>query len=304
MTASDRTTRRTDEAERARHGATSEAAAFATTAGTMLLGILAGAEVSHGRDEPQPPALTTRPPGASLQPTETAPAAPPPTDHRPPLDDRHADTNEVPAVAPTPTIAADAEASLATTPIDASPDAQAAAQTLMSSAPAQALSAPAEASSTDAGAGVGGSAAPRTEFEAPASQLVTSDPEVADATLATVTQTIANVSASVEQLTSSVSGAVSELVGGLSGLVANLTHQAPGTGAAEAPPALIAGPVPASAEASTAEHHVASLLDTAGTVPMTWLQPLPLQLGFLGQPTSDGHETHDGAFSALGVHHF
>ena len=44
-------------------------------------------------------------------------------------------------------------------------------------------------------------------------------------------------------------------------------------------------------------------LDTAGAVPMAALPPLTLHLGFLGQP-SDGHDLHDGAFSALGVHHF
>jgi hypothetical protein len=27
-------------------------------------------------------------------------------------------------------------------------------------------------------------------------------------------------------------------------------------------------------------------------------------LGFLGQPTIDGHEPHDAAFSTLGMHHF
>jgi hypothetical protein len=39
-------------------------------------------------------------------------------------------------------------------------------------------------------------------------------------------------------------------------------------------------------------------------VPTALLHPLPLQLGFLGQPTTGGHDSHDGAFSALGVHHF
>ena len=39
-------------------------------------------------------------------------------------------------------------------------------------------------------------------------------------------------------------------------------------------------------------------------VPLPFVQLPPLQLGFLGQPTADGHDVHDGAFSALGAHHF
>ena len=71
MAASDRNTRRADEAERARHLATSEAAAFATTAGTMLLGLLTGAEAAHNHNEPQPPAAS-RPPVPPSHPTEAA----------------------------------------------------------------------------------------------------------------------------------------------------------------------------------------------------------------------------------------
>jgi hypothetical protein len=47
------------------------------------------------------------------------------------------------------------------------------------------------------------------------------------------------------------------------------------------------------------------LLDTASVVPTApIMSPAPPHLGFLGQPTSDSHDVHDGAFSALGVHHF
>jgi hypothetical protein len=97
---------------------------------------------------------------------------------------------------------------------------------------------------------------------------------------------------------------VSDLVGGLTGLLADLTQPAPTTGAAEQPAAAILSPAPAAAEPPDMTQHGASLLDTAGAIPMALLHPPPLQLGFVGQPTSDGHETHDGAFSALGVHHF
>ena len=43
MAASDKSTRRTEDVERLRHLAATEAAAFSTTAGTMLLGLLTGA---------------------------------------------------------------------------------------------------------------------------------------------------------------------------------------------------------------------------------------------------------------------
>jgi hypothetical protein len=70
----------------------------------------------------------------------------------------------------------------------------------------------------------------------------------------------------------------------------------------------ILGPAPTATgvatDVSAASHQGASLLDTAGAVPIALLHPLPLHLGFLGQPTIDGHEMHDGAFSALGIHHF
>ncbi|WP_407192424.1 hypothetical protein [Bradyrhizobium sp. STM 3566] len=60
----------------------------------------------------------------------------------------------------------------------------------------------------------------------------------------------------------------------------------------------------ASQHDSAATHDVGIAgLDTAGAVPMAALPSLTLHLGFFGQP-SDGHDLHDGAFSALGVHHF
>jgi hypothetical protein len=49
--------------------------------------------------------------------------------------------------------------------------------------------------------------------------------------------------------------------------------------------------------------HNGPMFDTGGIVPIGF-DHVPLQLGFLGQPHSDGHDTHDGAFSALGLHGF
>lgn len=46
------------------------------------------------------------------------------------------------------------------------------------------------------------------------------------------------------------------------------------------------------------------LIDTSALV-QTALAPLPLNIGFMGQPQPDPHDGgHDGAFSALGLHHF
>jgi hypothetical protein len=58
------------------------------------------------------------------------------------------------------------------------------------------------------------------------------------------------------------------------------------------------------ASAAAPAQHDGPSLDTAGVVPTSLLHPMPLHLGFLGQPTIDGHDWHDGAFSALGIHHF
>ena len=85
MAASDKSTRRADDVERLRHLAATEAAAFATTAGTMLLGLLTGAaeaaEQHHTREKQ---ALDTndhaQPPPAP--PVETTPATvTPPGEH-------------------------------------------------------------------------------------------------------------------------------------------------------------------------------------------------------------------------------
>jgi hypothetical protein len=307
MTASDRNTRRADEVERARHIATSEAAAFATTAGTMLLGLLTGAEAAHNRNGSQPPAAT-QPPVPTSHPTEAAPTEPTLPDHPPALDDRHAGEIDAPAADPTPTMHADSSEAiqepLPSALIDAPAGGQApTAQVSISSIPVSTFSDPAHHTPlpADNSGSSGTTAPPSADPEALVHHITDTVSGLVDTSLATVTHTIGNLSTAVEQLTSSLTSSVSELVGGLTGLVTNLTHNAPATGAAE-PLADLLGPTPA--ESSDSTQHGASLLDTAGAVPMALLHPLPLQLGFLGQPTTNGHETHDGAFSALGVHHF
>jgi hypothetical protein len=106
--------------------------------------------------------------------------------------------------------------------------------------------------------------------------------------LAAVSHTLDSLTTTVTQLTSTVTGTVGQLTDGVTGLLHSVTD----TG--------LAAP-----HDDTVAHTVGIAgLDTAGAVPTAALPPLSLHLGFLGQPTSDGHDMHDGAFSALGVHHF
>ena len=135
-------------------------------------------------------------------------------------------------------------------------------------------------------------------------QLADTITGLVDASLAIVSDTIASLSTTVGQLTSSLSGTVNQLADGLTGAVTGLIHDTPVAGTLEPVLTDILGSAPKQADFSGTAEHGASMLDTAGAVPIAPLHPFPLHLGFLGQATIDGHETHDGAFSALGVHHF
>jgi ABC-type transporter Mla subunit MlaD len=134
-------------------------------------------------------------------------------------------------------------------------------------------------------------------------QLADTITGLVDSSLAALSSTLANLSATVGQLTSSLSETVSHLTDGLTGTATSLTHDTP-AGLLEPLVSNLLGSTQHATDFSGSTQHGASLLDTAGAIPTAALPPLPLHLGFLGQPTIDGHETHDGAFSALGVHHF
>ena len=82
-----------------------------------------------------------------------------------------------------------------------------------------------------------------------------------------------------------------------------LLHGTSATGLLEPLTSDFSAPASGATDFSGAAQHDGSLFDTAGAIPTSLLHPIPLQLGFLGQPTIDGHEPHDGAF-ALGGHHF
>ena len=85
MAASDKSPRRTEDVERLRHLAATEAAAFSTTAGTMLLGLLTGAaeaaQQQHTHEKLAPDTNDhTQPPPAP--PAETTPTTvTPPAEH-------------------------------------------------------------------------------------------------------------------------------------------------------------------------------------------------------------------------------
>jgi hypothetical protein len=306
MAEADKNARRVDEAERARHLAAGEATAFAA----MLLGLLNDAEAAQRRSphEPEPPATEPTPPPGHAP--EAAPTEPAPADHGPSHEDQHASAIEAPATDPAPTIHTDAavtvQAQDASATIDAAPAAEApATQILAPSPPVSGFSAPADHAPPAEGSTHSAITAPSSvDLGASVHQLADTVTGIVDTSLAMVSHTIANLSATVGQLTSSISGTVSHLADGLTGAVTSLVHDTPVAGVIEPLVTDILGSTSNPTDFSGTSQHGASLLDTAGAIPTALLHPLPLHLGFLGQPTIDGHEPHDGAFSALGVHHF
>jgi hypothetical protein len=312
MAASDPNTRRLEEAERARHIAAGEASAFAITAGTMLLGLLSHAEAAPhlGEFDLQPPPATKPSPPPS-HPTDPAPTELAPADHGANHEDQHAGPIDTPADVSAPSIHADAGATIQApdmgAAIDAAPASESAATHAVLSIPVWIFDAHSDSflsQSTGASAGIGGATAPSSaDLGMPIHSLGDTITGLIDTSLATVSHTIADLNATIGQLTSSLSDTLGHLTDGLTGTVANLIHEVPVAAAVEPLLADLSGSTTASDWSGASEHGL-SLFDTAGAVPTALLHPLPLHLGFLGQPTMDGHETHDGAFSALGVHHF
>jgi hypothetical protein len=306
MAESDKNARRSDEAERSRHISASESVAFAT----MLLGLLNDADaVLHRLEhEAEPRAAEPATAPAALA---SAPAALAPADPEPNHQDQHAGTIESPAADLSPALHTDVPATFP--PQDAgatlaeAPSGEALARQAFASSPAlSGLGASVDhAPSAGASDGSAGSiASPALDPDASLHPLADTVTGIVDTALATVSSTIANVSATIGQLTSILTDTVSHLTDGLIGTITGATHDAPATGVLAPLVADLLGPALGPADVSNATAHDISLLDTAGAIPTSLLHPMPLQLGFLGQPTMDGHEPHDGAFSALGVHHF
>jgi hypothetical protein len=305
MAESEKNARRSDDAERSRHISATESVAFAT----MLLGLLNDADtvLHHMEHEGQSRATGRVTPHA--HPAETAAVAP--ADAGSGHESQHAVTIEAPAADLSPAIHADAAATVppqdASVALDDTSSARVLTTEAFTSSPA--LSSPSasidHAPSASASNGPGTSiASPSLDLSASVHSITDTVTGIVDTALATVSSTIANLSTTVVQLTSTASNTVSHLTDGLLGMLTGATHDAPATGVLEPLVTDLLGPALSPADFSGDTHHGASLLDTAGAIPTSLLHPMPLQLGFLGQPTMDGHEPHDGAFSALGVHHF
>jgi hypothetical protein len=302
MAESDKNARRSDEAERSRHISASESVAFAT----MLLGLLNDADAVLHRLEHEGEARAV---SAAVHPlpAEITPAALVPADPEPNHQDQHAGTIEAPAADLSPALHAGATATTLPQDANATLDHTSSGEVLATDAFASspALSGIGTSADHAPSAGASGSiASPTLDLGASVHTLADTVTGIVDTALATVSSTISSLSATVGQLTSSLSNTVSHLTDGLIGTITGASHDAPATGVLEPLVADILGPALSPADFSGATQHDVPLLDTAGAIPTSLLHPMPLQLGFLGQPTMDGHEPHDGAFSALGVHHF
>ncbi|WP_213288194.1 hypothetical protein [Bradyrhizobium sp. sGM-13] len=300
--------RRSDEAERSRHLAATESVAFAT----MLLGLLNDADTALHRLEHEGEARAAQPAALHPPPAAIVPAALQPAYPTLGHDDQHAGTIEPPAAELSPAVHADATAT--DTPQDTtamlaeapSGDVLATQAFTSASVLSSFRAALDHAPSAGTGSAPSGSSIAPPSFDLGASvhNLADSLTGVVDIALATVSSTITSVSATVGQLTATVTGTASHLLDGLVGTVTGLIHDAPAPSLLEPLTTNLSELTSSTADFSGAAQHDIPLLDTAGAIPTSLLHPIPLQLGFLGQPTMDGHEPHDGAFSALGVHHF
>ena len=291
--------RRAHAAETARQITSSETAAFFTT----LLAVLneAAAAPRAGHHEPERPASE---PGLPAHPTEPSPMESAPDD--PHHGAQHAGSPDATAAESAATVHVDGVVTTeppATATTEATPaGASSAAHVTTVSIPAGRPDASADhGSSHEAGASHG-----IANADPAASVLQTTGiNSFVDSSLAAVSHVISDVSATIGQLTSSLSGTINHLTDSLTGLASTLVHDAPVTAVIEPLLTDILGATQDTSPHSLdgASHNI-PLLDMAGAIPMAPLHPLPLHLGFLGQPTIDGHETHDAAFSALGMHHF
>jgi hypothetical protein len=306
MAESEKNARRSDEAERSRHISATESVAFAT----MLLGLLNDADAMLHRLEHEGEARAEGAAASHMPPAEIAPAALVPADPEP-NPDQHAGTTETPAADPSPTVHADTAAAVpedAGATLDHTPAGEGLATNAFASSPAlSSISASIDhaPSTGESTASHGGSiASPSFDLDTSVHTLTDTVSGIVDTALATVSSTISSLNATVGQLTSTVTDTVGHLVDGLTGVVSGLIHDTPATGLLTPLATDLSGLTSSTTDLSGATQHDVPLLDTAGAIPTSLLHPIPLQLGFLGQPTMDGHEPHDGAFSALGVHHF
>jgi|GEM_PF-2664049 len=314
MAASEQNNRRAEKAETARNITTEETVAFMTA----LVAFLKEAEAAghHGSSDAQ---RTLDLPSTPAHLGDPTPAETMPGDHQPIFGDQHADASAPPADATSTALhmdVADVAVShadggvevAATRDIPVSATAPADSHAAAPIAPvASDHSGAISTSSTHADVATSVSIDPASSLH----ELGSTITNLVDTSLAAVSHTLDSLSTTVTQMTSAVTGTIGQLTDSVTGLVGGLLHSVGGDIHDASAPDLfnalvtdIVNTPPTSHHDSATTHHAdISGLDTAGAVPMAALPPLTMHLGFLGQP-SDSHDIHDGAFSALGVHHF
>lgn len=315
MAASEQNNRRAERAEIARHITTEETVAFMTA----LVAFLKEAEGAghHGGNDAQP--VPADLPSTLTHAANPAPAEIMPGQRQPVSGDQHADASAPPTgetstalhVDVTTEGASHADTAADVTTVTDSPVSASVAADSHAVTPAAGV-APDHSSATSVGSAHADSVTSASIDPASSlHELGSTITNIVDTSLSAVSHTLDSLSTTVSQLTSTVTGTIGQLADSVTGLVGGLLHSVAGDEHVASSPDLFSALVTdivstplASPHDSAATHDVGiGGLDIAGAVPMAALPPLTMHLGFLGQP-SDGHDIHDGAFSALGVHHF
>lgn len=301
MTANKRAARKPEEIERAHNAVATKNAALDITTATMLLGILAGTvEARHAPptiregDHPNDSNAAAPPVPASDDETSTAANADAVEHERPTA---HESSIQLP----------DASANLhATATAGASIDVHLPADNNSQVQSDVTLSLDAEHVHVDLGAAASLEMPPTVSDSSGANAAEGHLPSLATDISATISTTLDASLATLSNTITAVTGEVQHLVSNLPSL-GNLTDAITAT-ATDLTQSTLSAPNAAVGVlvSSTLDGHAESpppLLDTSGLMPVGQTMA-PLHIGFMGQPQPDGHDTHDGAFSALGLHHF
>lgn len=317
MAASEQNNRRAEKAEIARHITTEETIAF-MTALVAFLKQAEGAGHHSGLDAQPLPSNVPPTPAHAADPTpvDPAPADAAPGDHQPVSGEQHADASTPPTGTTATALHVDAATgsvlhTVSTSSVAVTTDGP--FSTTVQADSHEVAPVAHDHVGESGGGGAHADVATSASIDPPSSlhDLGSTITNFVDTSLSAVSHTLDSLSTTVSQLTSTVTGTIGQLTDSVTGLIGGLLHSGGGDAHEASSPDLFSALVTdivstplASPHASAATHDVdIGALDTAGAVPMAALPPVTLHLGFLGQPT-DGHDLHDGAFSALGLHHF
>jgi uncharacterized phage infection (PIP) family protein YhgE len=318
--ASGKRSREIDDTERARSMPEAEATALSTVAMTMFLSVLAEAEAAKRQQlnalQPDQTAPQATPPPAASQAVTAAPAdtSSPPQPEQHPADGA---TTEAPPAHPL--FASLAEPSHVSEADQQQSDESATANAWQSAdhlattsgfVPDLHVSNPTDSSSWT---GPAGHAATSTTHDlagpAPGLDLADGLHDIMGRLTTTISDIstdlqhqLASVTSGLSNLTTAITSDLSHLNTTISDTVASVTHAAASipAGVADALVSGVFGSAPQSPVPNLTDHDL-PMLDTGGIIPVS-LDHTPLQLGFLGQAHVEGHDPHDGAFSALGIH--